>query len=162
MGIDDGEPIGSTQTTLEWSDKTMTRLATRFTGTALKAGGCSSMRGKPISVRGVSSRAQRGGVVGVYAFKITINTPNGEEVVECDENTYILDAAEEAGVELPWSCRAGACSSCAARSESVAAWDQSDQTFLGDTQIDNGFLLTCVAYPTADVTITTHVEEELY
>ena len=126
------------------------------------AGGCSSMRGKPISVRGVSSRAQRGGVVGVYAFKITINTPNGEEVIECDENTYLLDAAEEAGVELPWSCRAGACSSCTAKTADADSFDQADQTFLGDQQMDAGYLLTCVAYPTKDTTITSHVEDELY
>ncbi|QDZ24772.1 ferredoxin [Chloropicon primus] len=141
----------------------MTRLATRFTGKALKAGGLSSsMRGKAISVRGVSPRAQRGGAVGVYAFKITINTPNGEEVIECDENTYLLDAAEEAGVELPWSCRAGACSSCTAKTGDADSFDQSDQTFLGDQQIDAGYVLTCVAYPTKDTTITSHVEDELY
>lgn len=129
-----------------------------------------AFRGAALRTKAVSAVARRSGRVGrgrrgpvqVNAYSVTLVTPDGEEVVECDENTYILDAAEEAGVELPWSCRAGACSSCAARSESVAAWDQSDQTFLGDTQIDNGFLLTCVAYPTADVTITTHVEEELY
>jgi len=124
-----------------------------------------AFKGAALRTRAVATAARRGNKrlpVQVSAYKVTLVTPDGEETVECDESTYILDAAEEAGIELPWSCRAGACSSCAARAEGGADWDQADQTFLGEQQMSGGYLLTCVAYPTGDCTIKTHVEDELY
>ena len=92
---------------------------------------------------------------------ITLQTPEGEtHTFECDEDTSILDALEEAGLEHNYSCRAGSCSSCCMKIVEGTV-DQEDQFFLDDDQMEEGFVLTCVAKPTSDVVLLTEQEDNL-
>ena len=93
---------------------------------------------------------------------ITLKSPEGEiNTFECDEDTTILDALEEAGLDHNYSCRAGSCSSCCMKILE-GTLNQEDQFFLDEDQLEAGFALTCVATPTSDsVTLLTEQEENL-
>lgn len=78
------------------------------------------------------------------------------ETIEVAENETLLDAGEDEGWDLPYACREGQCLSCGGRivdgpaEDYVTHWHQE---MLNEDELDDGYTLTCVAYPTADLTL---------
>lgn len=74
--------------------------------------------------------------------------------IEVQGDEYILDAAEDEGFDLPYSCREGQCVSCCARVEGKV--DQPRAQAIDQSEIDEGYVLTCIAMPRENLKVWTN------
>ena len=93
---------------------------------------------------------------------ITVANQGGQTFV-VDDTRPLLDTLEEHGVDLPYGCRYGGCITCAAKL-TAGTVDQSEQVALNNRQINNGYIVLCVAKPLSDCTLEVGVDshDELY
>ncbi|KAK6778283.1 hypothetical protein RDI58_025001 [Solanum bulbocastanum] len=97
-------------------------------------------------------------------YKVKLITPKGRFEFNCPHNVNILVRALETGLDLPYTCKVGSCSSCVGKviTGTKSVHGRSDNNYLDDGQIKKGHVLTCVAYPKSNVTIQTNKENELF
>ena len=81
--------------------------------------------------------------------------------VDVPDDQYILQSAEEQGVKLPFSCRNGACTTCAVRVKS-GELHQPEAMGLSPDLREQGYALLCVSYPRSDLMVETQDEDEVY
>ena len=79
--------------------------------------------------------------------EITVVLDDEETTYEMDSKMTILTAALKEGLDAPYSCQGGICSSCLAKVTAGNAVMEKN-SILSDAEIKDGFILTCQAHPT--------------
>jgi ferredoxin len=95
------------------------------------------------------------------SYQVTINHQGTTQTIEVQSEQTILQAALDAGIELPYSCSAGVCTTCAAKL-SQGEVEQSDGMGLSPELQTEGYALLCVAYPRSDILLVSEQEEIVY
>ncbi|MGK4566580.1 2Fe-2S iron-sulfur cluster-binding protein [Flavobacterium sp. 3HN19-14] len=80
--------------------------------------------------------------------KITVLVDDEETTFEMSKKQTVLDAALKQGLDAPYSCQGGICSSCLARITKGTA-EMKKNSILTDGEIAEGLILTCQAHPTS-------------
>lgn len=94
-------------------------------------------------------------------FTVEINHQGTSTAIEVPEDQTILSAAQAAGLDLPFSCSAGVCTTCAALvTEGTVA--QPDSMGVSPDLQAEGFALLCVAYPRSNIKLDTEKEDIVY
>lgn len=97
----------------------------------------------------------------VHTIRIHNRQQGTVHSVQVPEDRYILHSAENQGVDLPFSCRNGACTACAVRVLSGELY-QPEAVGLSPKLRDRGYALLCVSYPRSDLEVETQDEDEVY
>jgi ferredoxin len=94
-------------------------------------------------------------------YTVEIRHQNDTHTLQVSEAQTILEAAGAAGIDLPNSCNAGVCTTCAAQILEGTV-DQSGGMGLSPELQAEGYALLCVAYPRSNLKIESGKEEAVY
>ncbi|WP_088893980.1 2Fe-2S iron-sulfur cluster-binding protein [Leptolyngbya ohadii] len=94
-------------------------------------------------------------------YTVEIRHQGTTHTLSVPDNQTILEAAAAAGLELPSSCNAGVCTTCAAQILEGTV-DQTDGMGISPALQQQGYALLCVAYPRSNVKIETEKEDTVY
>jgi ring-1,2-phenylacetyl-CoA epoxidase subunit PaaE len=81
--------------------------------------------------------------------KVRVILDREDEIITVDPLKTILQAAIDAGLDPPYSCRSGICTTCRAKLLSGKV-KMDEREGLSDAEIENGYILTCQSHPLTD------------
>ncbi|MBW4633699.1 MAG: 2Fe-2S iron-sulfur cluster binding domain-containing protein [Iphinoe sp. HA4291-MV1] len=96
-----------------------------------------------------------------YTVKVRDRAKGVIHTLQVPDDRYILHMGEKQGVELPFSCRNGACTTCAVRVLSGEIY-QPEAVGLSPELQKKGYALLCVSYARSDLEVETQDEDEVY
>ena len=98
----------------------------------------------------------------VKIFKVEISNRRGKSY-SVEDRRPLLDSLKEQGVDLPYGCKYGGCITCAAKLV-YGEVDQRRQVALNNRQINDGYIILCVARPLSNLILEIGVEshDKLY
>jgi ferredoxin len=94
-------------------------------------------------------------------YNVEINHQGTTQTIQVAEDQIVLDTAREAGIDLPYSCSAGVCTTCAAQITEGKV-EQSEGMGLSPDLQAEGYALLCVSYPRSDLKLESNKEEIVY
>ncbi|HEY9640100.1 MAG TPA: 2Fe-2S iron-sulfur cluster-binding protein [Coleofasciculaceae cyanobacterium] len=94
-------------------------------------------------------------------YTVEIHHQGNTHVLTVPEDQTILSASQAAGLDLPTSCNAGICTTCAALITEGTV-DQTDAMGVSPELQAQGFALLCVSYPRSDIKLETEKEDTVY
>ena len=94
-------------------------------------------------------------------YTVEINHQGTTHTISVPDDKTVLAAAQEAGLELPFSCSAGVCTTCAALITKGEV-DQSEGMGVSPDLQTQGYALLCVAFPRSDLKVETEKEDIVY
>ena len=92
------------------------------------------------------------------SYKILIQLRSANYEFTCRHNQTVLDAAEEANVELPISCGIGMCTECAAFLNEGDV-ELGEGSVCADECLERGYTLLCVTYPRSDLKLRADLDD---
>ncbi|KAF3889488.1 MULTISPECIES: 2Fe-2S iron-sulfur cluster-binding protein [Nostocales] len=96
-----------------------------------------------------------------YTVRVRDRAKGIFHTLQVPDDRYILHSAEKQGVELPFSCRNGACTTCAVRVLSGEIY-QPEAVGLSPELRKKGYALLCVSYARSNLEVETQDEDEVY
>nr|WP_299490609.1 2Fe-2S iron-sulfur cluster-binding protein [Acaryochloris sp. IP29b_bin.137] len=92
-----------------------------------------------------------------YTVTLIDDSNSAPQTIEVEEDEFILDVAEEKGIELPYSCRAGSCFDCLGKvTQGEVEHTSQSLNFLTPEELEAGYVLLCSCMPSTNCTVKTH------